>query len=106
MMKRMIPYTFLLHLFFGDCVASSRDGSVEPATQQEIEQQLVQLKKQLQQNEWQINRDEVSGQEEMIANWSEYSDTVEAIKNLEETNETLRSRIQDLEELKRKSPSP
>ena len=105
-MKRMIQYTFLLHLFFGDCVASSRDNTVEPATQQEIERQLVQLKKQLQQNEWQINRDEVIGQEEMIANWSEYSDTVEAIKNLEETNETLRLRIQDLEELKRKSPSP
>lgn len=96
-MKKWILYVYFILPFFS--------WSEMPSSQNElqmIEKEIPSLKDRLHQNRLKIMKEEVEGQNDMIADWNAYAKKLEFIRKQEEENQQLQQQINKLEE-RRKS---
>ncbi len=65
-----------------------------------IDQQIQELRDRLHQGELKETKEEVEGQEYMIADWNKYSEEIQQIRKQEQENDQLWLQIKKLEEHK------
>jgi hypothetical protein len=94
-LHKWVFYSLALFPFYGWAQTSSPNNDLTA-----IDQQIQALRDRIHQGELREMKEEVEGQEYMIADWDKYAEEVQQIRKQELENDQLRLQIKKLDERK------